>query len=47
MKKNTLLILITAFYIACFIGIMSLLNEKNLQIKLVIFCYMSVFLHIF
>ena len=28
MKKNTLLILITAFYIACFIGVMSLLNEK-------------------
>lgn len=37
MKKNTLLILITAFYIACFIGVMSLLNEKNLQIKLVFF----------
>ena len=36
MKKNTLLILITAFYIACFIGVMSLLNEKNLQINTII-----------
>ena len=37
MKKNTLLILITAFYIACFIGVMSLLNEKEFTNKISIF----------
>lgn len=36
-KKYNLLILLTFFYLVCFICIMSLLNDKNLQLKLVFF----------